>query len=99
MGIATFAGIFAANNRQKYCGQINFLNALRRGNKHTGVLWLSAFLSFKTQKMKTYIFYITSRESKKTRQIQLQSKSLESAEKEVKDKLFHHEDITGFAYF
>ena len=43
MSIATFAGVFAANNRYTYCGQINLLNALRRGNKHTGVLWLSAF--------------------------------------------------------
>ena len=46
MGIATFAGIFAANNRWTYCGNKNLLNALRRGNKHTGVLWLSASLIF-----------------------------------------------------
>ena len=46
MGIATFAGIFAANNRYTYCGNKNLLNALRRGSTHTGVLWLSAFLSF-----------------------------------------------------
>lgn len=44
MGIATFTGVFDANNRYTYCGKINLLNALRRGNKHTGVLWLSAFL-------------------------------------------------------
>ena len=49
MGIDTFAGVFAANNRYAYCGQINFQNALRRGNTHTGVLWLSAFFSFLNQ--------------------------------------------------
>ena len=46
MFIATFTGVFSANNGYTYCGDINLLNALRRGNKHTGVLWLSAFLSF-----------------------------------------------------
>jgi hypothetical protein len=43
---ATFAGDVALILAQWYCGIQNLLNALRRGNKHTGVLWLSAFLSF-----------------------------------------------------
>lgn len=38
MCIATFAGVFAANNRYTYCGNKNFLNALSRGSTHTGVL-------------------------------------------------------------
>ena len=45
MGIATFAGVSAVILAEWYCGNINFLNALRRGNKHTGVLWLSAFFN------------------------------------------------------
>ena len=45
MGIATFAGVFAANNRYTCCGQVSNINAPRRGNKHTGVLWLSAFFN------------------------------------------------------
>jgi len=45
MGIATFAGVFTVNNQYTYCGQINNINALRRGDTHTGVLWLSAFIS------------------------------------------------------
>ena len=52
MSIATFAGVFAANNRCAYCGNRNLLNALRRGNKHTGILWLSAFLSFQNTNLK-----------------------------------------------
>ena len=46
MIIATFAGILAANNRYTYCGNKNLLNALRRGNKHTGVLCLRSFFLF-----------------------------------------------------
>jgi len=46
MGIATFAGDFTADNALSECGNKNLQNALRRGDTHTGVLWLSAFLSF-----------------------------------------------------
>lgn len=45
MGIATFAGDVALILAECYCGNKNFLNALRRGNKHTGVLCLR-FLSY-----------------------------------------------------
>ena len=52
MGIATFAGNFDANNRCTYCGYKNLLNALRRGNTHTGVLGVdfSLFIDFQTLK-------------------------------------------------
>ena len=40
---ATFADYELSDINVGYCGQINFQNALRRGNKHTGVLWLRAF--------------------------------------------------------
>ena len=30
--------VWLQNNRYTYCGKINFPNAIRRGNKHTGVL-------------------------------------------------------------
>ena len=40
---ATFAGDVALILAEWYCGSKSLLNALRRGNKHTGMLWLSAF--------------------------------------------------------
>ena len=46
MCIATFAGVFASNERYTYCGNKNLLNEIMSGSTHTGVLWLSAFLSF-----------------------------------------------------
>ena len=52
MGIATIAGIFAANNRHTYCEQINLLNALRRGSTHTRVL--GVVINLQLKKYDTY---------------------------------------------
>ena len=49
--------------------------------------------------MRTYIFYITSKESKRQRIIQIVSESLALAEKEVIEQMYHYEEISGFAYF
>jgi len=43
---ATFAGDVALILAEWYCGNKNLLNALRHGNKHTGVLWLSDLFLF-----------------------------------------------------
>ena len=51
------------------------------------------------KEMRTYIFYITSKESKRQRIIQIVSESLALAEKEVIEQMYHYEEISGFAYF
>jgi len=48
--------------------------------------------------MKTYTFYIINMDSKKQRILKIQSKSLSSAEIEVREQMYHNEYISGFAY-